>query len=226
MTNTNFPCEKKIQSRGLSFKESHSEADKKLIFLDTVGLYCPVNIIKENSVFEKVINEKIILGLVFEISDFLIFVMNEFTAIDQRYLDKVLKVLKSKKNKNFFQLIVVHNYKEVESQEILDHLWETQVPKIYGEGSFQRTKVSAINPINGKLQEKHVHWFKTNYSRHVRLCNDDSMLGNSLNSWTFSLIKLWLTVNLIFRQISYYCKKNFIFIRQIFLKVKLNEVIL
>lgn len=52
--------------------------------------------------------------------------------------------------------------KEVENTEILDHLWEEQVTKIYGHGSNQRTKVAAINPINMKLQEKHVSWFKTN----------------------------------------------------------------
>ena len=48
------------------------------------------------------------------------------------------------------EIIVVHNLKEVESGEILEHLWETQVTQIYGSGSVQRTKVAAINPINSK----------------------------------------------------------------------------
>jgi len=194
LSNTNLPSEKKVQSRGLSFKEFQIEADTKLILLDMIGSYSPVNVFNENSVMEKERTEQFLLDSVFEISDYFICVINDFTAIDQRYLDKLSKKLKNYKNKPFHEIIVFHNLKQVESQEILDHLWETQVAKIYGEGLFQRTKVSAINPINGKFQEKHVHWFQTNYSRHVRLANDDSMLGNSLNPWTFSLVKLWLTV--------------------------------
>lgn len=204
LTNINLPSQRKILSRGLSFKEFYIE-ETKLILLDTVGSYSPVNVLNENSVKEREMTELFLLDLVFEISDYFIFVMNDFTALDQRYLDKLSKMLKSSKNKPFNQIIVVHNFKEVESQEILDHLWETQVPKIYGEGIFHRTKVSAINPINGKSQEKHVHWFQTHHSRHIRLANDDSMLGNSVNPWTFSLVKLWLTVTflIIYRFISF-----------------------
>ena len=194
LTNTSLPSEKKVQTRGISFKEFQLEDETKLILLDTIGSYSPVNVINENSVNEKESTEQFLLEFVFEISDYFICLMNDFTAVDQRYLDKLSKILKKYRNKSINEIIVVHNFKEVESQEILDHLWETQAPKIYGEGIFQRTKVSAINPINGKFQEKHVHWFQTNYSRHVRLANDDSMLGNSLNPWTFSLLKHWLTV--------------------------------
>lgn len=35
-------------------------------------------------------------------------------------------------------------------------------------------------------------WFKTPYTRHVCLVNDDSLLGMSLNPWVFSLLRYWL----------------------------------
>lgn len=40
--------------------------------------------------------------------------------------------------------------------------------------------------------EKHVVWFKTHYSRHICLVNDDSSLGFDINPWTFSLLRYWL----------------------------------
>lgn len=207
LTNINLPSERKIQSRGLSFKELNNE-ETKLILLDTVGSYSPVHVINENSVKDRELTELFLLDVVFEISDYFIFVMSDFNAVDQRYLDKLSKMLKSSKNKPFNEIIVVHNFKEVESQEILDHFWETQVTKLFGEGLFHRTKVLAINPISGKSQEKHVQWFQTNHSRHVRLANDDSMLGNSLNPWTFSLVKHWLTVIILFLESTYFMCKS------------------
>jgi hypothetical protein len=86
--------------------------------------------------------------------------------------------------------------KEVESEEVLDHLWQNQVTQIYGSGMIQKTKVAATNPTTGSLEEKQVVWFKTNYSRHICLCNDDSLLGCSINPWAFSLLKYWLKVSL------------------------------
>ena len=77
----------------------------------------------------------------------------------------------------FREIIVIHNLKEVDDIGILDYLWKTQVTQIYGTGNVQRTKVAANNPITHRLQEKHVIWFKTPYSRHVLLANQDSKAG-------------------------------------------------
>jgi len=51
-----------------------------------------------------------------------------------------------------------------------------------------RTKVAALNNM-GKLQEKHVNWFKTPYSRHICIANADSDLGEMINPWAFSLLR-------------------------------------
>lgn len=195
LLNTSLPSEKKVRSHGISFKQISNENETPFLYIDTIGAYSPIEIIDENSVHEKELTESLILDIIFAISEYFICVINEFKAFDQRYLSKLAKMLdKHCSNKNFKQLIVVHNFKEIESQEILDHLWETQAPKFFGKGVFMKSKVAAVNPITGKSQEKHVHWFHTACSRHVRLANEDSMLGNSLNPWSLALIKSWLLV--------------------------------
>ena len=65
----------------------------KLILLDTVGSYSPVRVVSELSVIEKEATELFILDLVFEISDYFICVVNDFTSLDQRYLDRLSRSL-------------------------------------------------------------------------------------------------------------------------------------
>lgn len=92
---------------------------------------------------------------------------------------------------------MIHNFKEVESMEILEFVWKMQVEQIYSQGSKQETRVAALNPLTGKLEEKNVVWFKSNFTRHVCLVNQDSILGLSVNPWAFSLLKYWLKAVLV-----------------------------
>ena len=94
-------------------------------------------------------------------------------------------------------MIVIHNFKEVESEEILEHIWNTQVKDIYPEGSEQKTLVAAKDPLSSMLLEKQVSWFKGPFTRHVCLVNHDSIIGINQNPWTFSLLKYWLKAVLV-----------------------------
>jgi len=124
-------------------------------------------------------------------SDYFLCVVNDFTSLDQRYLDKLTRNLQNSK-KDFREVIVVHNCKEVIDEDTLRHVWETQVTAIYGSGTPQTTLVAALDPSSGTLVEKSVGWFKTPFSRHVLLANSDSDLGENLNPWAFSLLRYWL----------------------------------
>lgn len=192
ISNSNLPSGKRVNTRGLSFKHTDMDSGTRLILLDTAGSYSPVKVVNEFSVAEKEATELFLLDLVFDISDYFICVVNDFTSLDQRFLDRIMRSLQNSSNKTFREVIVVHNLKEVESQQVLDYLWETQVTQIYGSGSIQRTKVAALNPKTGVLQEKEVVWFKTQYSRHISIGNADSELGLNTNPWAFSLLKYWL----------------------------------
>ena len=192
LSGSNLPSSKKVNTKGLSFKGVEVDGSTKLILLDTAGSYSPVRVINDMSIVEKEATEMFILDLVFDLADYFICVVNDFTSLDQRYLDKITRSLQNSSRKMFREVIVIHNLKEVESQEVLEHVWKNQVIQIYGSGSTKRTRVASINPITKALEEKHVIWFKTPFSRHVLLASQDSMLGLSLNPWAFSLIRYWL----------------------------------
>ncbi len=82
LSTTNLPSGKKVNTKGLSFKYVDIESGTKLILLDTAGSYSPVKVINNFSIIEKEATEMFILDLVFEISDYFIFVVNDFTSLD------------------------------------------------------------------------------------------------------------------------------------------------
>ena len=56
---------------------------------------------------------------------------------------------------------------------------------IYGSGKLQYTRVAAISPLTGQLEEKQVQWFKTDFSRHVVLAHKECDLGDAINPCAF-----------------------------------------
>ena len=191
ISNAKLPSGKKVATKGLSFKHVEVEGGTKFILLDSEGSYSPVKVSNELSVVEKEATELFLQELIFEMSDYFLCVVNDFTSLDQRYLDKLTRNLQNSK-KDFREVIVVHNCKEVIDEDTLRHVWETQVTAIYGSGTPQTTLVAALDPSSGTLVEKSVGWFKTPFSRHVLLANSDSDLGENLNPWAFSLLRYWL----------------------------------
>lgn len=145
----------------------------------------------ELSVVEKETTELFLQELIFEMSDYFLCVVNDFTSLDQRYLDKLTRNLQNSM-KVFKEVIVVHNCKTVMEPEVLQHIFETQVTCIYGSGKLQMTRVAAISPQTGGLEEKAVQWFKTDFSRHVVLAHKECDLGDDINPWAFSLLRYWL----------------------------------
>ena len=191
LTESKLPSGKKVATKGLSFKHVEVDGGTSFVLLDSEGSYSPVKVLNELSVVEKEATELFLQELIFEMSDYFLCVVNDFTSLDQRYLDKLTRNLQGSK-KDFREVIVVHNCKEVIDQETLRHVWETQVTAIYGAGTPQSTLVAAVDPNTGTLIEKAVDWFKTPFSRHVLLANADSDLGEQLNPWGFSLLRYWL----------------------------------
>ncbi len=90
------------------------------------------------------------------------------------------------------QVIVVHNCKTVMEQAVMEHIFHSQIKHVYGRGKVQTTRIAAVNPSTGELEEKDVLWFKTDFSRHVILANEDCDLGDRTNGWAFALLKNWL----------------------------------
>lgn len=82
LTQSNLPSGKKVTTKGISFKHVNIENTTNLILIDTAGSYSPVKIQNELSIIEKEATEMFILDLVFEISDYFICVVNDFTSLD------------------------------------------------------------------------------------------------------------------------------------------------
>jgi HSP20 family molecular chaperone IbpA len=178
-----------VRTKGLSFK--HLDVDgTDFVLLDSAGSNAPVRVENELSVYQKEATEHFILDIIFEISDYFICVVNDFTSLDQRYLDKLARTLQAS-TKSFREVIVVHNFKDVTSASVLEHLWDTQVTQIYNGGGTMKTHVAARDE-KGVLRDKTVVWFKTQYSRHICLAHGDSLLGKSTNPWAISLLRYWL----------------------------------
>ena len=115
LSNSNLPSGKKVNTKGLSFKYVDVDKGTKLILLDTAGSYAPVKVEDNMSIIEREATEHFLLELVFDVADYFIFVVNDFTSLDQRFLDKLSRALQSSVTKTFREVIVIHNFKEVES---------------------------------------------------------------------------------------------------------------
>ena len=79
-----------MNTKGLSFKNVDVDLGTKLVLLDTAGTgtfyfkgsYSPVRVLTELSVIEKEATELFLLDLVFDLSDYFICVVNDFTSLD------------------------------------------------------------------------------------------------------------------------------------------------
>ncbi|CAG9310777.1 unnamed protein product [Blepharisma stoltei] len=193
LTESTLPSSKKVHTEGLSFKHVTMDGSTNIILLDTAGSFSPVKIENENSITLKEQAESFILDTVFELSDYFICVVNDFTFLDQRFLDKITISLQNTPKNRFKEVIVIHNFKDVTEQEEIDDLWKWQVTQLYpGHGNASQITRVTTNSANGEFIEKDVKWFKTEFTRHVYLANCNSQIGQEINPWTFALLKNWL----------------------------------
>ena len=116
---SNLPSGKRVNTKGLSFKYVDVDEGTKLILLDTAGSYSPVKIENNLSIVEREATEHFILELVFDVADYFLFVVNDFTSLDQRYLDKLSRSLQTTAKKAFREVIVIHNFKARSPQDFL-----------------------------------------------------------------------------------------------------------
>ena len=85
-----------MSTKGLSFKHVDVEGTK-FVVLDSEGSYAPVKVENELSVVEKELSERFIQDVIFELADYFLCVVNDFTSLDQRYLDRLTRSLQNSK---------------------------------------------------------------------------------------------------------------------------------
>ena len=84
LTESKLPSGKKVATKGLSFKHVEVDGGTRFVLLDSEGSYSPVKVCNELSVVEKEATELFLSELIFEMSDYFLCVVNDFTSLDQR----------------------------------------------------------------------------------------------------------------------------------------------
>jgi TolA-binding protein len=188
ITKSCFPSSKKEETRGISFK-STTIKKLKLIIIDSAGSHSPIKV--NESIEEKKEHEKRLRDIIFSLSNIFILVVNDYTTLDQEILEKLEKqLLINKKNKEK-QIIVVHNFKDVNDEESRQIVWRKQVLGLYEESPNNPDK--KIMPYQLEVLGCVVDYLQINFTRHLMIANDHSEYGREYNRPVIELIRQWIT---------------------------------
>ena len=198
ISEANLPCGLSRPTAGLSFKLGHIDSDTPATFLDTAGFSRPVRLNSTWSPGEQGVTEMFLLDLAKSLSDYLVFVVNDWTTSDQVHLHSIESDFARSSPRLFPEIIVIHNLKEVRSLDEFRFAWSHYISTINGQ--IHSTEVAATNPKTGKITNKAVKWVKTKGCRHVCLVNEYCSFGQSTNLWAFSLVKCWLKTIVVQRR--------------------------
>ena len=185
LCNINFPSGKKSETKGISLK-STSIQNNKLIVVDTAGIQSPVNF-KVMTLEEKINTEKRLRDIVFLLSDLFILVVNDFTILDQKILQKLKRQILENKNKSNKIVIVIHNFKDIDNPQDLEEVWLRQILSTYPPG--EKIKEQVYNLISNNHQVK---WLQTECTRHLIFVNDNCEFGRSCNDDCLELLKTFI----------------------------------
>ncbi|OMJ94906.1 hypothetical protein SteCoe_1763 [Stentor coeruleus] len=184
LCSSKFLSSKKIETKGLSFKSTRIEQTTDIIIIDTAGTHSPVKNYKQLAL--KKDTEKRIRDLVFLLSDFFIFVVNDYTTLDQELLDKLEKQVKGFKSKAFKEIVVVHNLKDVYNEDDCEKAWQKQILSLYDTSTEAKLNITTVD------SESEVKWLKTRFSRHLVIVNDRCLYGKTINENSIKLLKMWV----------------------------------
>ena len=187
LCNINFPSGKKTETKGISLK-STSIQNNKLIVVDTAGIQSPVNF-KVMTLEEKINIEKRLREIVFLLSDLFILVVNDFTILDQKILQKLKRQILENKNKSNKIVIVIHNFKDIDNPQDLEEVWQKQILSTYPPG--ENVNEHLTNIISNNHQ---VRWLQTEFTRHLIFVNDNCEFGKSYNDDTLELLKTFILI--------------------------------
>ena len=224
LTGLALPSSRRVATRGISLRQATLGGCVSAMLLDTEGSFTPVPFhamaaSDGSGLRVRQEAEGLIEHLTVRLSDYLIYVVDDLTSVDQRAVHRLARqIAERRRGSSFYELIVVHNLRTVADQMMLDHMWKTQivglyehgeelecfVPVVSGQGkqripSVHQSGVGATpaagassSPPSASGKSIRVRWFKTAHVRHVVLVNQHSALGESLNPATVNLLQQWL----------------------------------
>ncbi|KAM9943165.1 hypothetical protein ACTFIT_006563 [Dictyostelium discoideum] len=192
---TYLPSGTQAQTIGLSLSISSLN---ETITIDTAGSNTALQVCEdktEEHLARKESTEMFICDMSFSLASIIVYVLNELTWNDQRFilaLQSKIQSLRSESN-IIKKLLVVHNYPKVNSQEELLSEIKTYIESPFN-GNFHHHHVD-IKKIESK--EEIVLFFveSVNKTHHFFLCNDNSEFGKRYNQLTIEKIRTYKNYN-------------------------------
>ena len=187
-----LPSSKRVATRGLSLRSATLASSTPITLVDSEGSLAPVRMQHAHSLLERQATEDMLDTLTRRLSDYLIYVVEDYTSVDQRAVHRHSRALQESV-RTFKDLIVVHNLRTVTEEKALWHQWRQQVTDMYGCG--EEIKVGVAVPgahPNSPMQMVTMSWFRTHSVRHICLASHTSALGERHNPAAITLLRMWL----------------------------------
>ncbi|KAM9980353.1 hypothetical protein ACTFIZ_008644 [Dictyostelium cf. discoideum] len=192
---TYLPSGTQAQTIGLSLSISSLN---ETITIDTAGSNTALQVYEdktEEHLARKESTEMFICDMSFSLASIIVYVLNELTWNDQRFILALQSKIQSLRSENNIlkKLLVVHNYPKVNSQEELLSEIKTYIESPFA-GNFHHHHID-IKKIESK--EEIVLFFveSVNETHHFFLCNDNSDFGKRYNQLTIEKIRTYKNYN-------------------------------
>ncbi|KAM9978823.1 hypothetical protein ACTFIY_012581 [Dictyostelium cf. discoideum] len=186
--NSYLPSGTQSQTIGLSLSICHNN---ETITIDTAGSNTSLKVGEnrsEEQLARKESTEMFIRDMSFSLANTIVYVLNELTWTDQRFILALQSKIQSLRTEQKINktLIIVHNYPKINSMEEL--LVEI---KTYMDHPFNGTFHHQIDFKTIKSKDEVVLFFteSVNNSYHFFLCNDNSEFGKKYNDLTIEKIR-------------------------------------
>ena len=154
-----------------------------MLFIDVASIYSPLNYNSNSNIWEKKKTDKKIQDIVFDISDFVILVVNDFTILDQELIQELGERNNTLEKK--CDIIVIHNLKDITNERLLDDILNNKIENYIG--MEKRPQKSNLNK-----RSIDINWYKTPSARHIFLVNDNCLFGREYNEITIQLLRNWI----------------------------------
>ncbi|KAL1520674.1 hypothetical protein AB1Y20_022243 [Prymnesium parvum] len=187
---TSLPSSKRVATRGLSLRRA-TVASTPVTLIDSEGSLAPVALSHKHALSERHATDELLERLTVRAADYLLYVVEDFTSVDQRAVHRLAGMLRDKSH-GFAELVVVHNMRTVTDLSTLHHAWRAQVTSLHGHGEQQEATVLLPAHASKPPVHQQVKWFKTRDTRHVLLAQQVSDAGRDLNAATFALLRMWI----------------------------------
>mmetsp|Transcript_36125 Transcript_36125/g.95096 ORF Transcript_36125/g.95096 Transcript_36125/m.95096 type:complete len:494 (-) Transcript_36125:989-2470(-) len=191
LCDTSLPSSKKDKTRGLSLCRA-TMAATPVTLLDCEGSLAPAAL---TALPERQATENVLERLSVCIADYLVYVVDDFTSVDQRAVHRLTQMMRTKSSKQaqgFAELVVVHNMRTVADVASLQDAWHSQVTRLHGYGEQQESMVAMPASGNKSPIQSKVVWFKTHSTRHLLLAQQVSEGGSQCNAPTIALLRMWI----------------------------------